>query len=536
MILIQDIFTSVPEQSNLTLLTCHDESAFDATHPLREKFISLKTAKFTAIPNVSITLPNFTEQEIVRMLTESFKRSGDVTIELGAWIYGKTSGNPLITGALIQELYRRGCIVLQEDFPNNKQAEEKKFHLKLMIWNIKKAEIETLVPDSLDFYASSSNNTLSTTTKQMLSIAACIGRTFNLSQVAEIAKLSEEDVAKELHIAMQYGIIVCQGLAHQIVCFQTSGDYKGMNSLIRTPIFAIFPHESVRAAWINVAKQLKIYETTYLNIAQSSAFFKHNEKTLIPLLDRVAAYNKARYLLIDHTKQNDKKDVEAVENECNQIVGWNIKVAMQMIQISQSHVSAKVFLNDALDLLVNLATEEDCWNRYYQHMVDIHCLLASIYAKLDDETSAELVCERLRENAKTVGDQFSVQAIRFNLLMDAMEPEKAIKFLTKDLRAFEVEFPDKNEAKAELFGELADLSPTKLLDTMRDWVTNPRPILVDETCVFLLDTYGHLRSAFLSSGKDDLCTLTCVRMFRKHCALGRFTPRFLDALTILGGR
>ncbi len=232
-------------------------------------------ASIKEIPKqTTIHLSPLTKENIEELLRDTLLRS-DIA-ELADQAYIKTKGNPFFVIEFLKTLNKEGMIFYESrwEFDLDKIVEAKMTTnvIELMLKNIKK---------------------LSSSCQNIISIAACIGSTFDLKTLNIITQTSIEKIAEILWEAVKEGFILTRGSEYQQA-------FLGEN------IAYHFQHDKVQEAAYHVIKEDK--RLIHLQIA------RHLLNQHAPLFEILDHYNRC---LDSITNLNEKNEVAELNRQAS---------------------------------------------------------------------------------------------------------------------------------------------------------------------------------------------------------------------------
>ncbi|TKD00071.1 AAA family ATPase [Polyangium fumosum] len=186
------LLTTDPAGSAVMLLGAYRDTEVDETHPLR---MTLREIRKQGVIPTELAIRPLDEESLVRLLGDTFPRSDPARLRtLAGQLGAKTGGNPFFLSQLLLALHRDGLFRVD-------RAEGK--------WSWDDAEIAAApIADNVADLMAARLGQLDLRAQQMVSLAACIGREFDLSTLHAIAGEPPGRVAASLWPALREGYLV----------------------------------------------------------------------------------------------------------------------------------------------------------------------------------------------------------------------------------------------------------------------------------------------------------------------------------------
>ncbi len=173
---------------------------------------------------LKIDVENITAAEVNQLVADSLKISTEESKEIGHLIHQKTKGNPFFVRQLLLKLYNNGLIT----FDN---------YRLIWFWDIEEIKQINFTEDVLDLMIDNLKE-LTASTQEMLKIASCIGRRFDLAMLKTIYHRIYTDTydtafnATYFHLekAINEGILLKEGESYHFVHDRVHQAVNSLNS------------------------------------------------------------------------------------------------------------------------------------------------------------------------------------------------------------------------------------------------------------------------------------------------------------------
>ncbi len=316
-----------PERKPLFFLGAYRDNEVDADHRL---MISCEVIKKTGQPLQTIPLKPLNPENISQLLAHTCHCRPEEAKPLAELLVRKTGGNPFFVSQFLTVLSEKELI--------RHSPEEKRW-----IWDLTAIgflavteNVVTLLIDRLHRFSSE--------TRRLLSLAACIGNTFDLESLERISGAGSGEIDENLLPALETGLILGFSRAPQpdnppFGASAEGGSYK-------------FLHDRVQqAAYALIAQKEK--QTVHLRIGQTLLKQYAPEKSDALLFDIVHHLNLAR-------RVKDKW------KERSRLAELNLKAGLKA-RAASAFEQALEYFTLGLDLLGAAA-----WKRHYPLTLSLH--------------------------------------------------------------------------------------------------------------------------------------------------------------------
>ena len=187
--LIRELVTS-SDLEHFFIIGAYRTKEVDATHPLSLVLREIKSKRFLE----DIELKPLEPQAFYALLQESLFCSPKEAEALGLELYNKTGGNPFFFIQLLKSLKESHAISFK--------AESGRW-----FWDITAIQNQNFSDNVIDILVENQNR-LSSTAREIVQIAACIGNTFDLKTLSVISEKTSEEIGMDLFEALRLDMIL----------------------------------------------------------------------------------------------------------------------------------------------------------------------------------------------------------------------------------------------------------------------------------------------------------------------------------------
>jgi predicted ATPase/signal transduction histidine kinase/tRNA A-37 threonylcarbamoyl transferase component Bud32 len=301
------------EGEYLLLIGAYRDNEVSATHPLTIALDKLRQGGATI---GEIILAPLELEHIGEAIAETLKASSDRVAPLASLVWQKTMGNPFFVKEFLKTLYAEGSIAFDRD------------RLRWE-WDLERIETENITDNVVDLTIANLKK-LPAGTQETLSLAACIGATFDLETLAIVSEVPPEAVFSRLMPALQFESIAPLSELDANLLIQ---QYKFGHDRIQQAAYALVDEEEKQFIHLKIGRLL--WQNT-------------DEEALSDRLFEIADSLNLGIKLVE-----DSEEKEAIA-KLNLIAG-------QKALVANAYQSAVSYLKIVLDLL-----DTDSWHRHYE--------------------------------------------------------------------------------------------------------------------------------------------------------------------------
>ncbi len=337
-----------PERKPLLFLGAYRDNEVEADHRLS---ISCEVIKKTGQPLQTIPLKPLNPDDISQLLVHTCHCRPEEANPLAEVLVRKTGGNPFFVSQFLTVLSEKELI--------GYSPEEKRW-----TWELAAIEFLAVTENVVELLVDRLHR-FSTETRRLLSLAACIGNTFDLESLEQISGVGSGEIYENLLSALETGLILGFPRAPQLdnppdgACAE-GGSYK-------------FLHDRVQqAAYALIAQKEK--QPVHLQIGQTLLKQYAPEKSDALLFDIVHHLNLARKLM-------------GGSKERSHLAELNLKAGLKA-RAASAFEQALEYFTIGLDLLGATA-----WKRHYPLTLSLH----------EEATEMSSLCGRFELMEKLAG-------------------------------------------------------------------------------------------------------------------------------------
>jgi predicted ATPase/signal transduction histidine kinase len=395
--LMQILVTNV-EIQHLLLIGAYRDNEVSPTHPLITTIESIEKAG-TYVNNIVLQPLDYHSVEM--LVAETLDDNKNRIKQFAELIFNKTTGNPFFITQLLQVLYQESLLIFD-------------FYLRLWQWDIKEIQAIGITDQNVVELVANRIQKLSSSTQEILKIAACIGDKFTLDVLSLVSGKSTFEAAIDLDAALQTGFILPLNEAYRIPLL-----FKEQESVFDShKIIYKFLHDRVQQAAYSLIPQEK-KQKTHISIGTLLKESTKKEDLSDNILDIVNQLNYGVTLL---TEQKDKYELAYL----NRIAGQKAK------KNSAFNATSK-YLNISMSLL-----DESNWQANYNFMLDVYVESAEAeYLNSNFETAQKLANIAIEKASNTL-DKSKAYEIIMQVYITQNMLEEALTFGIRILRNFNV--------------------------------------------------------------------------------------------------
>ncbi len=185
--LIHSLMTGL-ERPSLLLICSYRDNEVEADDPMVQTLAAI--ARQARVGNIEVT--PLSEASVVALVADTLKSSHAMVERLAALIFRKTLGNPFFVSQFIKNLYNEGLLQFSDG---------------AWRWDIERIEAVAITDNVIDLLSGELAR-LPQETCQVLTLAACIGNSFDLGTLATVAEKTRNEVVALLQPALQAGLLL----------------------------------------------------------------------------------------------------------------------------------------------------------------------------------------------------------------------------------------------------------------------------------------------------------------------------------------
>ncbi|NEQ43262.1 MAG: AAA family ATPase [Leptolyngbya sp. SIOISBB] len=353
------------ERGYLLLLGAYRDNEVFPTHPLMLSLADLAKQKATIS---TITLAPLSIPHINQLVAETLSCPVETAQPLTELVYQKTQGNPFFSTQFLTGLHEDELIT---------------FNPSLGDWECDLVKVldAALTDDVVEFMAGRLQK-LPAGTQAVLKLAACIGNQFDLKTLAIVREKPWEEVASELWIALQEGIISPISEAYKF--FQdelssteadpTAVNYRFLHDRIQQAAYSLIPEEQ---------KKANHYYIGQLLLKGNSQAQEEN------IFDIVNNLNKGISIIDDYQQHQE-------------LVSLNL-IAGQKAKQSAAYSESASYFEQAIELL-----GEKGWRDQYTIILEVYSELIDVQFLRGEFQVVDAIYTQTLEQLKTHVDAIAI--------------------------------------------------------------------------------------------------------------------------------
>ncbi|MEQ8960600.1 MAG: AAA family ATPase, partial [Coleofasciculus sp. C2-GNP5-27] len=389
------------ETQYLLLLGAYRDNEVSASHPLAISRRKLQQNKGDAITQV--TLSPLSLNQITCLISDTLQQESKAVGDLAGLVWQKTGGNPFFINEFLQALYSEKLL---------------HFHRQQRRWQWDIAAIErTGFTDNVVELMVEKLQKLPSSSRNLLSLAACCGAEFNLQRLTWVEQKSAQDIFELLKVALERGLIFPLSAADENLLIQS---YKFGHDRIQQAAYSLLSDRQKQDLNLKIGRLL----LAHLDSQERS-------EKIFEIVDRL---NASRSLITDETERL-------------QLVQLNL-LAGKQAKAANAYSAARDYLVVGMEGLTEQAwtTDYDLTLNLYKERIFVEYLNGNF------EASETLIYYTLNQ-VKSALDQaeiYKLLILQYTLMANYSE---AIETGRKALALFGVDLP-KTDLKTALAGEV----------------------------------------------------------------------------------
>ncbi|WP_427156956.1 AAA family ATPase [Aliinostoc sp. HNIBRCY26] len=411
------------DTGHLFIIGAYRDNEVNPGHPLLLTLSEIQKVQATID---TITLAPLSQVQVNQLVADTLKCSKDLASSLAESVYQKTQGNPFFATQFLKALHQDKLIT---------------FDFELTCWqcDIIQIKIQAATDDVIAFMSLQLQK-LPPSTQQVLQLAACIGNSFDLANLAIVSEQSQVETAACLWKALQEGLIVPIGDVYKFYVGQESIAASSENQEIVTYKFL---HDRVQqAAYSLIPDDQK--QLTHLKIGQLLASVMNQAEKEEKIFEIVNQLNKGADLI---TSKHEQEELAKLNLE-----------AAQKAKSSTAYIAAIEYANQGIELLTL-----SCWQQHYELTLALHNLAAEATCLICDFSQMQQIVDEVVKNARHLLDKVKVYEVKILAEVAQSQQPEAIRTALSFLELFGIVFPAHPTATdiSQILKQTQDLFPEK---------------------------------------------------------------------------
>lgn len=398
------------EAAPLLLIGTYRSNEVDALHPLTQALAQLTARTARAVPQL-ITLYPLRLEDIQSFIADTLSEPPGEVYDLSLLCQTKTQGNPFFLWQLLVSLNK---------------TESLRFDPALGRWRWQMTEIQHHhLSEDVGAFMALCLLQCSKNTRELLKTAACIGRQFELSFLAEVHESSPETITPSLQEALSSGLIIHddEPFSTQISAPQSVDPPTAAHPPVFVKLRFQFAHDRVQqAAYGLIADPDR--QAVHLQIARLMTRLMAQEvaEADARLFQLVSHYRQAIALL--HRPQ-----------ERRTVAQYALSAGLQAKQ-SAAYAAALDFLNMGLDLL-----NPQSWVEDYGLTLTLHQAAAEAALLCTNHAEMERLVQAALPQAQTLLDVVPFHKIVIHAFISKKQLNEAIHYARGILAQLGIQLP-----------------------------------------------------------------------------------------------
>lgn len=455
---------SDPRTRHLFVIGAYRDSEVSPTHPL---LICLQETRDLGAVLHGIHLGPLSPENVNQLVADSLRCEPERAAVLSDIMNQRTGGNPFFVIQLLKALDRDRLLRY------NPQARR---------WDYEPEKIAALgITDDVVAFLVQEIQRFAPRTREVLTLAACIGNQFDLDMLSAVQECAPERTAADLWEAVRAGLVLPCGEEYKYVYEGAPGDTQSVSYR--------FLHDRVQQA---VASQLSEASRQALHLRIGRLMLGHVTADELEdrLFDVVGHFNEAVALLDDPVEKR-------------RLAELNLRAGVRA-RNSAAYEAARQNLEVAATLL-----PPDAWETAYDLSFQIYKALAEAeyLAGLMDQAATRL--DGVRRHVRSRTDDAALCLIQIDAYNTLNQLAKAVEVGIEGLKAFGVHLPEKPSQAAILLEALKakiNLGRRPIASLV------DLPLLQDPDLVAQLGLMNRLLPSLYLLGRQDLMTLAVIKM------------------------
>ncbi len=426
------ILVSDSESRRLLIIGAYRDNEVDPSHPLMKTLKKMRGENTVGDAILLRSLSNEQARDLILDTPRGAESVEGVEAIVGP-IQEKTGGNPLFLHHLLTRLYEEN--VLEFDF--KKQCWR---------WDLEAFRSLDATDNAPDLLTAKILKTPAST-RELLTLAACVGARFELDALADASHGTGEEVARDLHPALAEGLLSSMG----------KGVRHDASGAARPRLAYTFAHDHIRgAAYALIPEEDR--EAVHLDIGRSFLGTTRGEERAKRIFDIVNQLNMGRGRMED-------------PREIIHLAELNMRAGQRAKKIA-AHPSALRYVSIGADLLPEDGWESHHWLTFslFKERCECECLAGNFDA-------AERRFTVLLEKARSSLEKAEIYAILVEQYTLAERFAEAIEIGRRALALFDVDLPEgdaQGASERELKAIQTAMGDKRIMDLIH------LPMLADE--------------------------------------------------------
>jgi PAS domain S-box-containing protein len=362
-----DLLMTDEEMQYLLLIGAYRDNEVDRSHPLA---ISLESLKEISAPITQIEVEPLEDLHVTNLIADTLSRDQKSVMTLANLVVQKTNGNPFFVNQFLTTLY-------EEDLLTFKETERE--------WQWEMSQIQALdITGNVVELLIKRLERLSSETRHLLRLAACIGNRFDLKTLSLIIDKTPADTFHELLPASEEGIIIAFSSSEAKDLSDRDGikggeSFKFLHDRVQQATYALIEEQEKKKVHLKIGRLL----------------FKNTEGE---------AREERLFDILNHL--NPARDLVTLQTDRDTLAELNLN-AGRKAKASAAYEMAFEYLKMGLGLL-----DLDSWRDQYELALELHNEATEIACLSGHFEQMEHLVETVIQNTSTVQDKVAVYQFR----------------------------------------------------------------------------------------------------------------------------
>ncbi|MBL0387799.1 AAA family ATPase [Tumebacillus sp. ITR2] len=401
-----ELFLEDPGTSHLLLIGAYRDNEVMAADRLMVMVDELRRHQRHTVSMVRLS--QLDEENVQHLVADTFQCAVEEGAALAELVYRKTNGNPFFVKQFLQSLYAQKKVQFDPE-------------AGAWTWNLDDIR-EMDITDNVVEFMGAKIRQLPEPTQNLLSVAACIGSTFDLHTLLEVVGWQTKETAHRLWDALQEGFVVPVGTAYKLLFSMWQDDaFEALTG--ETRVSFKFLHDRVQQVAYSLISEAALPEV-HLRIGQILLRQHHAEEWEESLFEMVNHLNVGSALI-------------QTQEELVMLMRLNL-LAGRRAKASTAYEPALKYLRNGVGLL---PTEP--WKTSYELSGELHVELSEVEYLCGNFETAESLFDYILANVRTKLEKANVYNIKAMLYINQEKYEDVTRLCSDGLQLLGMKLPQR---------------------------------------------------------------------------------------------
>ncbi|XZO00390.1 MAG: AAA family ATPase [Microcoleus sp.] len=403
----------------LFLIGAYRDNEVNSTHPLMMALEDIRAGGATV---KMIALAPLRREHINQMIADTFSSNIETVKPLSELVVRKTNSNPFFVNEFLKYLYHQNLIIFN-------------FDSHIWQWNIAQIE-EIAITNNVVELMIAKLKTMTEESQQVLRLAACIGRHFDLNTLSIICEKLTTELFSYLRPAIQSELIISLSELDSELLIQS---YKFGHDRIQEAAYALIDESDKKAIHLQIGRLLRQNRLP---------------ETLSEKIFEIVEHFNIAFELITHQQERDE------------IAKLNL-IAGQKAKAATAYSEAVQYLHTGLNLLA-----DDSWQVQYQLTLNLYTEAVEAEYLNTNFEEADKLSEIVFKQAKTIVDKFKVYdaKMQFACIQNQMSSAIDTGLQLLEMLGVSLSKTPPNNLNIDSLYELPEMTDPVLLSAMRIFI------------------------------------------------------------------